>query len=245
MTTIARSLAIVAVLLCLGTATSFAATLNLTPQSFGEDELYYSWDLSTYFTKWTPAHTSTLGTLTSVTFAIEATLTAGGTVTGDPVTGGTAAPVFGYASFSMYNPFTFDVVNFSQPVATWGVTVAPGETKTLDEQSVTENAIATYNTAGNLIACTGTLCAANVSLSILPSYFMGTGNIDLEADGDFYQGATWSSGSGNTDLYGKGKGIASVSYTYTEDNNVPEPLTYAMCGAGLLAISVLRRRMAR
>jgi hypothetical protein len=160
------------------------------------------------------------------------------------------------ASFNVTSSATVALVNGGSPAFTYVIalpsmtintgTIANGASKT-GSQNATAMGTANYN-------CSGTTCTldtvtppgAPVSSPIDATPFLGSGTLTLFAAGNFTGSV---SGTGFTaSLGGTGSETVTVDYdfSYVEviplGTTVPEPISMALAGGGLIAFGLLRKR---
>jgi hypothetical protein len=174
-------------------------------------------------------------TLTSIEFDYSVLLNTNYSVTN---TSGSSAhySVNTAADVQLENSTSTVAFNEVFPSHTTNLTIAGGATST-GTDSATSSATSIFNGSGALVSYNG---GGTVSNPINVSLFLGSGNITLDAIGNFTGGIGGTSFTGT--VGGTGTETASIIYTYNTPSSTPEPATMTLFGSALLGIGFFARK---
>jgi hypothetical protein len=245
-----RRLAPIALLVCLGSGSARASTItqlfSLTDVLFTINQTYAGFS----------QFDSALGTLNSITFHLPATSIHVATTYTDTSGSGSVFSVSSTVGTFQLKDSKGEIVELIPSTASgtpWNHSVGPNETKTFDDYFSLSATTSVYNASGGKVS--GPTGIAN---PIDASLFQGTSTLSLNVKGAASYVLTTSSGGGTSQVKRSAtfpinpgssnpEDYGYVQYDYTSNGpTIPEPITLAMMGSGLVFMGWLgRRRFAR
>jgi hypothetical protein len=194
-------------------------TIPVTALSFSTDALS--------FAQFDPS----MGTLTSVTFIVSGSAATLTTANNTDIIDGNYSLNIGANLFLTMGPTGTTVLNQNIASSGTNLVISPQTTEFVNLSGTAES-VSSYNGTGALSSGAGPL-AAQIDIS----KFIGTGTIDLFAQGSIYS-ANQITGANQTNNDGSASASIMVVYTY---DVVPEPSTWAMLVGGVGTLVAARR----